>query len=209
MFHKCTAKILAVILSICSFAVAQKPRSPGLPEGLDQYPGAPSGVPAEFEFLYSGGILSGQLKAVWAALPYKSITLERSRCMGPCPAYKVTLYRGSPSGEGRETYEDRFGPAEMHATVPGVFPAKSGDFSGKVDIWSYGRLCYLLSKSQFFGLSDRYESGWSDQQTITVTVMDSGSTKTVSEYGGVGPIELWGFQEAIDSIAQGVNWTPK
>src|SRR5206468_3118620 len=45
-----------------------------------------------------------------------------------------------------------------------------------------------------------YTSGWSDQQTITVTVTASGNSKTASEYGGVGPIELWGIQQAIDSI---------
>ncbi len=206
--HYRIANILSVIPFVACFAVAQVPRQRG---------GRPSGVPAEFQFLYQGSIPSGQLKAVWAALPYESITLERSRCMLPCPAYKVTLYRGSPAGQGRETYEDRFGRAELHATVPAqsldnyirLFPEKSGDFTGRVDIWSYGRLCYLLSKSQFSGLSDRYAAAWTDDRTFTVTATASGNTKTVSEYGGVGPIELWGIQEAIDSIAQGVNWTPK
>ena len=213
MRHNSTAKILTVILGICSIAVAQAPRRPpGLPDGLQQYPGAPLDVPPEFEFLYQGFIPIGELKATWAALPYESITLERSY-----PGYKVTLYRGSPSGQGRETYEDRFGSAELHAAVldrsgnkyAELFPGKNGDFTGRVDIWSYGRLCYLLSKSKFSGLSDRYESGWSDQHTITVTVTASSNTKTVAEYGGVAPIELWGLQEAIDSIAKGINWTAK
>jgi hypothetical protein len=69
-------------------------------------------------------------------------------------------------------------------------------------------LSYLL-RSKLSGLSDHYESGWSDQQTITVTVTTSGNSKTVSEYGGMGPIELWGIQEAIAAIAQGVDWRPK
>jgi hypothetical protein len=206
--HGSIVKILAVILTICSFAVAQSPRCPGLPKGLDRYPGTPADVPPEFEFLYCGGIPTGQLKTVWAALPYESITLERSMLWSSA-AYKVTFYRGSPSGQGRESFEDRFGPAEMHVTAPGtVFPAKTGDFSGKVDIWTYARLCYLL-RSQLSGLSDHYESGWSDQQTFTVTVTGGGNTKTVSEYGGVGPIGLWGLQQTIDSVAQGINWTAK
>jgi len=201
------ASFLSAILVVTPFAVAQVPR---------QNSGGPSGVPAEFQFLYQG-IRSGQLQAVWAALPYESITLERSNCMIPCPAYKVTLHRGSPKGQGRDTYEDRFGLAELHAAVPArslddytrLFPEKSGDFAGRVDIWTYGRLCYLLSTSQFANMSDRYASNWTDARTITVTATASGKTKVVSEYGGVGPSELWGIQQAIDSIAQGVNWTPR
>ncbi|TAJ88620.1 hypothetical protein EPO44_15480 [bacterium] len=206
------AMLLAIIFGISGCAVAQENTMPG--SGRD----VPSGIPAEFQFLYQGFIPREQtLHAVWAALPYESITLERSNCMIQCPAYKVTLYRGNPTGQGRETYEDRLGRAELHAFVPErnldkytrMFPEKSGDFIGRVDIWTYARLCYLLNRSQFSVLLDRYEARWTDARTITVTATSNGKTKIVSEYGGVGPIELWGIQEAIDSVAQGINWTPK
>jgi hypothetical protein len=201
------ATFLSAMLVVPGFAVAQLPR---------QSSGGPSGVPAEFQFLYEGAI-RGPLRAVWAALPYEGITLERSNCMVQCPAYKVTLHRASPAGQGRETSDDRLGLAELHAEVPErsrynyirLFPEKSGDFVGRVDIWTYGRLCYLLRTSQFDTISDRYAANWTDARTITVTATAGGKTKVVSEYGGVGPSELWGIQQAIDSIAQIINWTPK
>ena len=172
-------------------------------------------VPAEFRFLYEGSIRSGQLLATWAALPYDRIILERSRCMVPCPAYKVTLHRGAPSGQG-ETYEDRFGLAELSAIVPVAnnryvefFPERSGEFVGKVDIWTYARLSYLLRKMDFERMSGRYAANRTDQRTITVTAASNANTKTAAEYGAVGPIELWSIQEAIDSVAKGIVWTPK
>ena len=53
--HYRIANILLVIPFVACFAVAQVPRQRG---------GGPSGVPAEFQFLYQGSIPSGQLKAV-------------------------------------------------------------------------------------------------------------------------------------------------
>ena len=55
MRHYRIANILLVIPFVACFAVAQVPRQRG---------GGPSGVPAEFQFLYQGSIPSGQLKAV-------------------------------------------------------------------------------------------------------------------------------------------------
>ena len=65
---------------------------------LREDPSVPPDVPAEFKFLYGDGILSGQLQAVWAALPYESIALERgSDCMGGAnrnsPACPITTRR--------------------------------------------------------------------------------------------------------------------
>lgn len=169
-----------------------------------------------FRFLSEGGIPSGQLKSVWAALPYDSITLERSGCMVPCPAYKVTLRRGVIDNQ-RERYEDRLGAAELHARVPArnlddytrQFPEKSGEFTGRVDIWSYARLCKLISAVRFHAFVDGYRAPWTDDRTVTISVTGNGKTKTVSEYGGWGPIELWGLQEAIDSTAKGIKWSPR
>src|SRR6187401_2547491 len=76
-------------------------------------------VPKEFHFLFGSGIGSNQLAATWAALPYDSISLERDTCLGTCPAYKVTLFRGRPKDTDKESYEDRFGRAELIVTKAG------------------------------------------------------------------------------------------
>jgi len=172
--------------------------------------GQDSQVPSEFRFLYEGSIRGGQLKAVWAALPCESITLER-------PAYKVTFHRGAPLGRWEEKYEDRLGRAELQAHVSSrsvdsytkSFPEKNGAFVGRIDIWSYGRLCRLIEATQFHRLPDQYVAPWTDDSIVIVTTVTDRRSKRVLEHGGVGPIELWGVQEAIDSIAKGIKWTPK
>src|SRR5262245_54478159 len=59
-------------------------------------------VPTPFKPLYRGpGIQRSNISAVWADLPYDSISLERTECYGPCPVYRVTLHRN--------------GRAELHA----------------------------------------------------------------------------------------------
>ena len=40
-----------------------------------------------------------------------------------------------------------------------------------------------------------------------MTVTGPGINKTVLDFNNAGPIELWGLQEAIDSIAKSVVWT--
>ena len=34
-------------------------------------------------------------------------------------------------------------------------------------------------------------------------------TKTVIDYGVERPVELWGIQQAIDSVSKSIQWTPK
>ena len=125
--------------------------------------------------------------------------------MVACPAYTVTLFRGSQEAWGRAELRS-VGPAA--ALTTGSFPAKMGDFVGKVDVWSYGRLNYLLTQFKFVSLSS-YRAGWTDDRTFTVTTIAGGRTKQVVEYGGIGPIELWAIQQAIDSIAKNIDWSQK
>ena len=153
---------------------------------------APPGVPSEYSFLYNGGIGSSDVAATWAGLPYDSIELERTGCLGTCPAYKVTLRKG-----GSSTYE-------------GVaFAERQGAWLGDIDIWAYGRLCYLIDELRFRELSPSYEASWTDAETVRLTVVPSGRATplTVSEYGGIGPARLWALQLAVEATAEGVKWT--
>ena len=63
--------------------------------------------------------------------------------------------------------------------------------------------------SGFLRLEPRYEPtvGWSASSGTVVTVTGPGINKTVLDINNAGPIELWGLQEAIDSIAKSVVWT--
>ena len=149
-------------------------------------------VPAEFKQLYEGGIPSEQTPNVWAGFPYDSIELERTACFGTCPIYRVTLFRG--------------GRAELRAVS---WQERKGDFAGQVNVFDYGRLCYLLKQLRFDRMAPRYVAGWTDSPTFIVTAVAGGTTIRVSDYSGIGPIELWAIQETIDSVAQRVRWTAK
>jgi hypothetical protein len=176
-------------------------------------PASSSDVPKHFQFLYKPTFETGGMVEAWAGLPFDTITLERTRCYGECPAYKVTFYRGTPTPSRPESYEETFwGRAELVVTRAARsdndrrgFPEAVASFDGRVNLFAFGRLSHLIQKSGL-QMNDRYLSQWTDSSSAIVSVSGPGITKTVLDYGGVGPIELWGLQEAIDSAAKSIAW---
>jgi len=75
-----------------------------------------------------------------------------------------------------------------------------------VSIFDYGKLCYLLKQLRFDSLAPRYVANWTDSPTFIVTAVAAGTSTRVSDYSGIGPIELWAIQQTIDSVAQGIRW---
>lgn len=153
------------------------------------------GVPSIYWALFRGGIPEDEVEGFRAKLPYESVTLERTPCYGPCPVYTVTLHR---SGE-----------AELHGerNLP-----LSGDFVGELDALSFGRLCYALDHFHFNEFKDSYAPPmrWTDDTTCIVTVRtDNKGEKRVSDYGSVGPIELWTIQQLIDGFRERIKWKAK
>ena len=151
-----------------------------------------SGVPDEFKGLYEGGIPVDRVPQVWAGFPYDKIELERTACFGTCPVYRVSLFRG--------------GRAQFHGARN---TERIGEFEGQVSIFDYGKLCYLMQRMGFDQLPGRYTAGWTDAPTFIVTAVPGNTTRIVSDYSGIGPIELWAVQQAIDAVAQRVRWTQK
>jgi len=149
-------------------------------------------VPSEYKALYDGGIPTDQVPQVWAGFPYDRIELERTACFGTCPVYRVRLFKG--------------GKAELHRIR---FSEPIGEFEGTVSIFDYGKLCYLMKRLGFDELPARYTAGWTDSPTFIVTATSGNTTKVVSDYAGVGPVELWAVQQAVDAVAHRVRWIPK
>ena len=141
--------------------------------------------------IFNPGHTDEEEAALRAKLPFDSISLQRTPCFGTCPVYSVTLHRN-----GEAEFE-----AKEH--LP-----KLGRFSGKLDVSTYGRLCYLIEQSRFQDMKDRYQASWTDDTTCIVTVTGGGKRKEVSDYGSVGPIELWAIQQIIDSVRESLSWKP-
>jgi len=154
-------------------------------------PAAVTNVPDIYKPLYLGEISADKIEAFRAALPYESISLERTSGAGSNPVYRVTLYRS--------------GQAEFEATA---FLPKTGRFTGQVDLPTYARLCYVLDNSRFNDFQDKYRANPLDNTACIVTVSAGKSQKTVTDYGTIGPIQLWAVEQVIDGIRQGIDWKP-
>ncbi len=175
--------LVCLLSAITTWAVEKRAEAPPVP-----------GVPAIYWSLYRGGLTEDEKGDFRAKLPYESIVLERTPCYGSCPVFTVTLHRS--------------GKAELH--VVRNLP-KTGDFVGEIDALSFGRLCYALDQFHFQDFKDRYqpELMWTDDTTCIVTAHLGGDkVKKVSEYGSVGPIELWTIQQLIDGLRERIQWKP-
>jgi hypothetical protein len=149
-------------------------------------------VPENYKPFYNHSIRTDEdIEAFRARLPFDSISLTRTECYGTCPVYDVVLHRD--------------GTAEFNAKehLP-----KLGKFTGQIGLGIYARLCYLIESSRFDDLKPAYRGGWSDDTTCFVTVTKGNTKKAVSDYGTVGPIELWAIQEIIDRIKDRADWKP-
>jgi hypothetical protein len=71
----------------------------------------------------------------------------------------------------------------------------------------YARLCYMLDRLGFMALPDSFAATYTDAPTITLSASrQPGGWKLVSDYGPVGPVELWALRELVDRVVDGVTW---
>jgi hypothetical protein len=99
----------------------------------------------------------------------------------------------------------RNGKARYHGEA---FVSNMGDFSGRVHISAFGRLCYLFERLRFPEFGREYNAPWTCSPTVYLRVWRAGEAQpiVVKDYGGYGPIELWGLQEAVDAVAGRIEW---
>ena len=127
--------------------------------------------------------------AAIAAIPINSISLERTPCYGPCPIYTITFNKaGTAELEGKD------------------YVPHKGKWHAKIAVRDFVRLSQLVFTAKFFNLENEYSGGWTDNAITIVTVNMGKVNKRVSDYGNVGPAQLWGIAQAIDSISSGLKW---
>lgn len=118
--------------------------------------------------------------------------MERTGCYGNCPVYKITLFRN--------------GDALLEAKAFMAQP--TGTYKGRVYPRDYARLCLALERFRFANMKGDYRAGWTDDATCIVTATSKDRVKVVSDYGEVGPVELWTIQAAIDQVRERIQWSP-
>jgi Domain of unknown function (DUF6438) len=117
----------------------------------------------------------------------KKITLERTRCSGPCPVYKLTV-----SGTGEVEY---FG--EAHVTSVGTH---RWNISGR----RLQRLAAAFERASYSRLEDAY----TDREfpgapsCVTSVEYEDGSSRSVDHYHGdpAAPVALTELEDEIDRI---------
>jgi len=120
------------------------------------------------------------------------IALERTTCYGSCPPYKVTI-----SGSGDVLWEG--GP---NVAVPGMHHAT-------ISHEAVQELVNQVRASHMLNALDKYQAGWTDNPTYTLTLDANGLHKQVVDYIGpiVGmPTSIRELEEAIDRIAGTEKW---
>lgn len=181
------------VLVISSFACSPDAKLPDVPppgQRLPEIARAPSGVPQGFSFLYDLGTRMQPTSAARAALPFESIILSRSACMGTCPVYRVAL-----NVDGTAAYE---GLAHVE---------RIGKFAGSVQFYDFAQLVLLAERAGFMTLQERYAGTWIDDATTSLTIRTrKGQEKRVDDYGAFGPPELWALQRAIDGVVESIKW---
>ena len=117
------------------------------------------------------------------------IKLERTRCLGACPVYSVTIKSdGSFQYQGRENVEH------------------IGNYNGKVSLWAYNQLAGFIKDSDYMNLENSYHSNMSDQATVKTSVRMKDGNKSVSNYGNAGPAKLWAIEQLIDKMIMEAEW---
>jgi ankyrin repeat protein len=119
------------------------------------------------------------------------ITLERTACMGSCPAYKVDL---SVNGVVFDGYFNVAAPGR-HAL--GIDPAQVRALAQK------------FVNGDFYSMEPKYEYGVTDNPTFTLSIDIDGHRKKVVDYVGdeMGmPEVISDLEEAVDSLAGTDRW---
>lgn len=142
-------------------------------------------VPDVYKPLYLGNLPADRVEAFRAALPYDSISLERAS--GSNLFYRVTFHRS-----GQAEYD--------------VFQPKNHRASGQTDLPTFARLCYVLDSNGFKDFQEKYRANPLENTTCLVTVSTGKSQKTVTDYGTIGPIQLWTIEQLIDGVRERTDW---
>jgi hypothetical protein len=144
-----------------------------------------------------------------------SITLERTRCFGWCPAYAVTI---TADGTMKFTPEGAF-------AIRGDGPMPSLPITGRVTADRLNDLLAEFRQIKFFSLQRRYGSAEksntgpscpeysTDSSSADVTIVINGKRKTVSHYLGCGGASILDrlvvLEDKIDDLANTQQWTSR
>jgi hypothetical protein len=133
-----------------------------------------------------------------ADLKTMTIQLERTACLGSCPAYSVIIH-----GDGRVEYN---GTRNVKET---------GTREGRIETDKVRALASEFAKIKFWGIAEDYSQTkcrgrrCTDMATAVTEISIKGVSHHVSHYHGCGsaPKSLFELESAVDESADSEKWT--
>jgi len=120
------------------------------------------------------------------------MTLDRTRCFGPCPAYQVVVH-----GDGSVDFAGK------------AFVTVVGNHRGKISTLAVHELFSAFKRADYFALENRYATSVTDNPSYTTSISFDGVTKSVVDYMGTEsgmPDVVQDLEEEIDRIAHTDKW---
>lgn len=121
------------------------------------------------------------------------ITLQRTECLGECPAYTVEVH-----GDGAVVYEG------------GSYAAFTGQHRGLVPRDNVIELVRQFEQADFYSLRVEYRGEVNDQATRVTSIEIDGRRKQVTDYAGLEtgmPVVVSDLEDTIDRLADSERWT--
>ena len=142
--------------------------------------GTPAGQRAEREWL-----------DLVAALPYDSIELQRSSCLGLCPEYSVRLRRN--------------GTARWHGLQ---LTPRLGVWSADLPVSDYARIVHFIDSHHLTLILSSDSLNVTDEWEFTLRLWPKDTDTTVVYHGlyGDGPTDAWAIRAAIDGVIPDRAW---
>ena len=117
------------------------------------------------------------------------VALERTRCRGTCPAYKVVF-----NADGSFTYTGTYNVERM------------GQHTGQVEVGRLQQIFRYIDEIDFFSFDALYDSPYLDSATVRTTVAEGERRKTVQNYANSAPATLWALETLLDSLLETATW---
>jgi len=127
------------------------------------------------------------------------ITLERTRCFGTCPAYKLTIFDdGKVLFEGKEFVKHK-GREEGQIT--------KAELDGLVR--EFNKINYLKLDDEY-GTDDRCPDMWTDYPSAITSINQNGQVKRILHYQGCRGLtvldQLTALENKIDEVVKTKRW---
>ena len=117
------------------------------------------------------------------------VKLERTRCLASCPAYTVAI-----RADGSFSYTGLYNAPHM------------GEHTGQVNVGQFRQLLRYIGAIDFMSFKSSYLSPYPDNATVTTSVVQNGSRKTVMNYANSGPATLWALETLVDTLLETATW---